>query len=157
ITKYEWDTNGDGTYDTDTGTSPTAPTSFTSAGTYTMRVRVTDSDGATAVALATVTVDPASTTDQPPVASFTVPNVVVAGQPTTLDASGSADPDGTIAQYAWDFNNDGNYTAPSNSATVSHTFPSAGQVTVGLRVTDNSGSTDATTAKLNVVAAPLPG
>src|SRR2546421_1556435 len=158
IVKYEWDLDGDGTFDSNTGTTPTTSTTLSSPGTYTLRVRVTDADRATAVAPVTVTVDPVGTTDQPPVASFSTPSLVVAGQPATLDASGSSDPDGTVTQYEWDFDNNGTYEQTTTSPTVNHAFPRpAGQVTVGLRVTDNSGSTDATTAKVNVVLAPSPG
>src|SRR3989440_339956 len=158
ITSYEWDLDGNGSFDSNTGTPPTTSTTLSSPGTYTLRVRVTDADGATAVAPVTVTVDPVGTTDQPPVASFSTPSLVVAGQPATLDASGSSDPDGTVTQYEWDFDNNGTYEQTTTSPTVNHAFPRpAGQVTVGLRVTDNSGSTDATTAKVNVVLAPSPG
>jgi PKD repeat protein len=157
ITKYEWDLNGDGSFETDTGAVSATSTTFPAEGTYTVRVRVTDSDGAKAVDTATITVDPPATTNQPPVASITVPGLAVAGTPTTLDATASTDPDGSVTQYEWDFNGDGVYDQTTAQPTVSHTFGAAGQVTVGLRVTDNGGSTDATTAKLDVVLAPSPG
>src|SRR2546427_773900 len=41
---------------------------------------------------------------QPPIASFTAtPNPAIVGSPVAFDASGSSDPDGNIASYAWDF------------------------------------------------------
>lgn len=48
------------------------------------------------------------TTAQPPVARLTV-TPDFGGQPVvvTLDAAGSADPDGTIAEYVWDLDGDG--------------------------------------------------
>jgi surface-anchored protein len=158
ITKYEWDLNGDGTFGTDTGGVSSTSTTFSTAGTYTLHVRVTNSDGATVIAPVTVTVNPVGTTDQPPVASLSVPSVAVIGQPVTLDASGSTDPDGTVTKYEWDFNGDGIYDQTTTQPTVSHTFSGpAGQPTVGLRVTDNSGSTATTTAKVNLVLPPVPG
>jgi PKD repeat protein len=158
ITKYEWDLNGDGTFEADTGAVSATSTTFPAPGTYTVRVRVTDADGATAVAPATVTVEPTGTTDQPPVASLAVPSFAVVGQPVTLDASGSSDPDGTVTGYEWDFNGDGVYDQSTSQPTVSHTFAGpAGQPTVGLRVTDNGGSTDTTTAKIDLVLAPVAG
>jgi subtilisin-like proprotein convertase family protein len=158
IDKYEWDLNGDGSFETDTGATSSTSTTFPGPGMYTVRVRVTDADGATAVAAITVNVEANGATNLPPVASLTVPSLAVAGQPVTLDAGGSSDPDGTVTQYEWDFNHDGVYDQTTTTPTVSHTFPGpAGQVTVGLRVTDNSTSTDTTTAKVNVVLAPTPG
>lgn len=158
IAKYEWDLNGDGTFETDTGTVSATSTTFPGPGTYTVRVRVTDADGATAIAPATVTVESAGTTNQPPVASLAVPSLAVVDQPVTLDASGSSDPDGTVTQYEWDFNGDGVYDQTTSQPTVNHTFSgAAGERTVGLRVTDNGASTGTTTAKVNLVLAPVPG
>lgn len=47
IAKYEFDLNGDGTYETDTATTPTTTTSFPTAGPRIVGLRVTDADGAT--------------------------------------------------------------------------------------------------------------
>ncbi|MBX6388686.1 MAG: PKD domain-containing protein [Frankia sp.] len=59
----------------------------------------------------------------------------------SVDASGSADPDGTIATYEWDFG-DG---ATGNGATATHTFPAAGDYRITLTVTDNLGATASAT------------
>jgi hypothetical protein len=45
ITKYEWDLDGNGTYETDTGTTPTASRSYSTAGAVTVWLRVTDNSG----------------------------------------------------------------------------------------------------------------
>ena len=47
IAKYEWDLNGDGTFETATGAVPTATTTFTATGPATVGLKVTDDDGAT--------------------------------------------------------------------------------------------------------------
>ncbi|MBW8481610.1 PKD domain-containing protein [Actinomadura sp. PM05-2] len=63
------------------------------------------------------------------------------GLTCTFDASASADSDGTIASYAWDFG-DGQ---TGTGATVAHTYAAGGDRSVKLTVTDNSGATaDAT-------------
>jgi len=47
IVKYEWDWEGDGTYDFDAGTNPIATHTYPLDGTYYPRLRVTDNDGFT--------------------------------------------------------------------------------------------------------------
>jgi len=59
-----------------------------------------------------------------------------AGTTCSFDASGSSDPDGSIASYAWSFG-DG---ATASGATAEHTYASAGQRTVTLTVTDDAGA-----------------
>ncbi|QIK84194.1 PKD domain-containing protein [Sanguibacter sp. HDW7] len=68
-----------------------------------------------------------------------------------LDASGSDDPDGTIASYAWDLGDGQSATGK----TPSHTYAADGTYTVKLTVTDDRGAT-ATTSKDVTVAAPPP-
>lgn len=54
LTAYEWDLDGDGSFETNTGSSPTVPTAYASRGTRTVRVRVTAPSGKTDVASTTV-------------------------------------------------------------------------------------------------------
>jgi len=75
---------------------------------------------------------------QAPLAVFVAtPTTGEAPLTVSFDASGSSDPDGTIAQYQWDFENDG--TADATGATVTHTYTSAGLYAVVLTVTDSTG------------------
>jgi len=48
IVDYQWDLGGDGTYETDTGSSPTLTTSFAKAGVFKVGLRVVDSNNASA-------------------------------------------------------------------------------------------------------------
>jgi hypothetical protein len=50
IAKYEWDTDGDGTFERDTGTASTTTQTYFVAGTITVGVRVTDNAGLTSTA-----------------------------------------------------------------------------------------------------------
>lgn len=68
--------------------------------------------------------------------------------PTTLDASGSTDTDGTIATYEWDFDGDGTWDQSGAEATLNHTFASTGNRDVSVRVTDDRGEAD--TAMVNI-------
>ncbi|MFD4422845.1 PKD domain-containing protein [Agromyces sp. NPDC058484] len=88
-------------------------------------------------------------TNQPPVADFTA---VATGLAVAFDATGSDDPDGTIASYAWDFG-DGQ---TGTGATPTHTYADGGTYTVGLTVTDDDGATGSTSQSV-VVTAPPPG
>ncbi len=75
---------------------------------------------------------------QAPLAVFiATPTTGEAPLTVSFDASGSSDPDGTIAQYQWDFENDG--TVDATGVTVTHTYPTAGIYAAVLTVTDSAG------------------
>ena len=78
--------------------------------------------------------------DQPPAASFAAPDAI-SGVPATFDASASADPDGEVARYDWDFG-DGT-TAATGSPAASHTYASPGVYRVRLTLTDDEGCSTA--------------
>jgi hypothetical protein len=140
IINFFWDF-GDGT------SAPGGIASHTYApGTWTAQLLVTDNKGATANDSVTIVA-----TNSLPTAAFTVtPSGGAAPLNAVFDASGSVDPDGTIASYAWDFEELGTATGSS----VSKSLP-AGTLVVTLTVTDNNGAT-ATTAR-SVTASGLPG
>ncbi len=81
-----------------------------------------------------------------PTASFTLtPASGDAPLEVTADASASADPDGTIEGYAWDFA--GN---PAIGVTAQTTFEEPGEYNIQLTVTDNNGATATTTQQIVV-------
>jgi parallel beta-helix repeat protein len=72
---------------------------------------------------------------------------------TTVDASGSADPDGSVTYYTFRFG-DGTTLGPQAGPIATHTY-AAGNWTVSVTVTDNQG---ATAEKItSVVVGPAPG
>ena len=73
------------------------------------------------------------------------------GDTITLSGAASSDTDGTIAAYAWDLDNDGQYD-DGTGATASFAAATAGTFTVGLRVTDDDGATDTDTATVTVTS-----
>lgn len=81
----------------------------------------------------------------PPSAAFTS-NCQANG--CAFDATGSNDPDGSIASYAWTFG-DG---TTATGATPSHSYTAGGGYTVGLTVTDNNGATATVTHNVTVTA-----
>ena len=150
VVKYEWDLDGNGSYEVDTDTSPEAARAFSTPGEHQVGLRVTDDEGTTATTTRTVTV---TAPNQPPTASFTAsPNPASVGEAVLLDASGSSDPDGEVVKYEWDLNGDGSYETDGGAgATTSHIFEGAGSHQVGLRVTDDEGTTATTTRTVSVV------
>ncbi len=147
IVKYEWDLNGDGTYETSTGSTPTTSTTFANPGTYTVGLRVTDSDGAVGTTTQQISVG-----NFPPTAKVkATPTPALTGQTVTLDASESTD-QGTITDYKWDLDNSGNFATDTGSTpTVTTSFQSVGSHTVGVQMTDSQGLTSTTTIKVLVL------
>ncbi len=85
----------------------------------------------------------------PPVADIGGPYSGSEGTAITLDASASHDPDGAIASYDWDLDNDGQYDDASG-VTTTFTRTADGTYTIGLRVTDNRGDTDTASTSVTV-------
>jgi PKD repeat protein len=148
IVGYQW-TFGDG--GAATGASPTH--AYAAAGTYRARLTVTDNQGATGIDSATVTVS-ATGGNQPPVAVANGPYSGAVNSPITFTATGSFDPDGSVASYTWFFG-DG---SSASGATVSRTYTAAGTYTVTLTVVDNLGasSTAQTTATVTSGSSSTP-
>ncbi len=142
IASYEWDLNNDGTYNDAVGASVNY--NAASSGVFTIGLRVTDTDGESGTATATVTVSNVAPT-------------AVAGGPYSgnqaaniaLDGSASSDPGNDIAQYAWDFDNDGAYDDATGQMTFFNSA-STGAFTVGLQVTDADGASSTATASVTV-------
>jgi PKD repeat protein len=90
-----------------------------------------------------------------PVASFTVSDPHVdSGEVVSFDASGSYDPDGTIASYVWDFD-DGQTPSTTIFPLTTHVFTvqtdPAEVFRATLTVTDNHGGTDSEWRDITVV------
>ena len=87
---------------------------------------------------------------EPPIADAGGPYIGVIGESITFDGSGSADPDGTITLYEWDFDNDGTFDIGSPNPITTHAYPAAFSGTITLRVTDSDGNTGTDTAQVQV-------
>ena len=96
---------------------------------------------------------PPAPSNLPPVADAGPDLAVALGGSVTLDGSASADPDGSIAGFLW---TDANGTTLASTATFDWTPPLAGNRTVTLTVTDDSGLAASDTVTV-AVAEPPPG
>ncbi len=137
VTQYEWDFDGDGTYDAISEISPNALHVYPTAGTYTSTLRVTTDLGYSNTDSVTITITPTP----PQAQALAVP--VEGNVPLAVTFNGSGiDVDGTIVKYEWDFENDGSidFTSPTTGETT-HTYATANTYTAALKVTDNDGLT----------------
>ena len=92
--------------------------------------------------------------NQPPVAAFTAtPSFGNAPLHVSFDAHGSSDADGGTLTYQWDLNGDGLYD-DATGVTVSRTYSSISEVTVGLKVTDSSNASDTISHVVSVGNSP---
>ncbi len=150
IVKYEWDLDGNGSFEADTDTTATVTRSYPAPQSLSAKLRVTDSRGATDETTRSLRVNAA------PSASFTAsPNPVQAGQFVSFDGEASNDPDGFIVKHEWDLDGNGSFETDSGStAGTFRAYMSPGTVTVKLRVTDGNGATGETTRSLQIDPAP---
>lgn len=140
IALYEWDFDGDGTYDL-SGTSNVASFTYTDAGVFRPRLRVVDGLGA-ATELTVPTIEVRVVVGAPTVAATATPATGNTPLVVNFDASAS-DPDGhTIVEWAWDFDGDGtyDYVSPTAAAT-SHTYTAPGTFYARVRATAADGGT----------------
>jgi len=87
-----------------------------------------------------------------PVAMFSPSTTTLSvGDKVTFNASGSYDPDGTLESWNWNF---GDGTTDEGKI-VDHTYITAGNFTVTLKVTDNNGLNDTATTSMAVLPVPV--
>ena len=136
VAGYAW-SFGDGT----SGAGVTTTHAYAAAGTYPVTLTVTDNSGATGVVTKQVTV---VAPNQLPTAAFIA--TTATELTADVDASTSADPDGSIASYAWAFG-DGSL---GTGVSTSHPFSAAGTYQVTLTVTDDRGGATSVTRPVTV-------
>ncbi len=132
ITNYTWsfgdDSNGYGVTPTHT---------YTNQGNYTVTLTVKDNEGATDTDTTSATISEEPAGDNP-VAVFTAPAQAVTNETISFYGSGSYDPDGTITNYTWTFD-DGTISYGENPT---HAYVLPDTYVITLTVTDDDGKTD---------------
>lgn len=137
IALYAWDFDGDGNYDYDHSTNPNPPPhTYSATGLYNAKFRVTDNEGAWDVDTVSVQVLPDPDNQMPVIEEITAePSFCTPGTLVQFTATAN-DPDGSIAEWSWDFDSDG--LEDSIEQNPSHTFATAGFYNVRLRVDDDT-------------------
>jgi PKD repeat protein len=98
----------------------------------------------------TFTISRGAAVNSPPTAVIATPSCT--GLTCGFASTGSADPDGAIAGYAWTFG-DG---ATSATASATHAYAAAGTYPVTLTLTDDDGATSTASASVTVSATAPP-
>jgi PKD repeat protein len=146
IILYEWDFEGDGSFD---ATGATAMHSYPVAGTYAAVLRVTDDNVPPiidTVSCGVLVLNQAVTPNSNPGGPYSI--CLVRNDTVVLDGTGSSDPDGAIVAYGWDFDPQpldvdfDDASTPTVDATAFFRGLGPGTYDVGLRVRDNDGRTN---------------
>ncbi len=149
IASYEWDLDGDGTFETGP-TTKVRSLHYFRTGTITVRLRVTDNAGQSTVVSHVLVVHRAPKAG---IGSQQAPVGVIGEQFKLYPQGSSGDPG--IARYEWDVTGDGvtDITTSSNGP-VPAVFHTLGQHTVHLKVVDTLGAS--ATASLTLTIQPKP-
>jgi len=149
--KFSWQFE-DGEAFTSPSNQTTTTHKYTTAGAKTVTLKAEDTRGATKTVTKTLTI----AANQAPVPQFTLPATVGVNQQLTTDASASTDDNDAIAnlQVAWNFGE--GFSAYTYNKTATHTYTTAGQKTVTLKVKDAQGLENTLAKTINVVANQTP-
>jgi hypothetical protein len=135
----------------------TAPQVGPAGADLTFQLTVNDGNGGTATDTVMVHVN---NVNQAPTANAGTDQTVNEGAPVSLDGTGSSDPDGTIASYAWTQTSGPAVTLTgADTATPSFTAPQVAANTdlvFQLQVTDNEGATGTDSVTIHVQNVVLP-
>jgi Uncharacterized conserved protein len=151
IAKFEWDFNGDGTFDTVKTDTSLCSHVYQTAGTYRAVLKVTDSNGKTVTGTVKMIVTPITQTDTPIVQSISHDTTVTVLDPILLYAKVTEVPGDTITLYSWHFGDGTNDTSGIHADSVIHRFPAAGLFNVVFRATDKAGLYAQDTVRITVI------
>jgi len=151
IIRYEWDFEGDGTFDRSETVGRDQSFTYNTPGNYNATLRVTDNTGEQA----TGTILIAVSNEAPDVSITLTPSngqipLVVNFVATATDSDG-------IAQFEWDYDGDGTFDETTTTGTTTNTYTTEGSFQARLRVTDNFGATTTLTIPTLEVNALPPG
>lgn len=145
VLSAKWDF-GDGHKDSTSGLRPCHV--YHSAGLFNVELTLSDQDTNVCSTIQSLNV----TNGLPPVCGSLIQNpggALATGVPYEFTELNATDPDSTIKNYTWDFN-DNSRTVKSTSNTIVHTFKNEGSFTLLLTLTDTQGNQTVCTSVLAV-------
>ncbi len=146
IVRYQWDFDGDGSFDDEGVEVEHRPSAV---GTASILLRVTDEHGLTGEVTGQLEVTGSGGGGSTLIADFNHnPEEPLVNTSAHFDASGSSAGNQTITSYEWDFESDG--TIDATGVTTDHTFTATGTYKVTLRITNDIGQVATTSATLLV-------
>ncbi len=129
----------------------TIPHAYANPGTYNVTLTVTDQNGKSNSANQLITIADPPQPNQPPVPVIGGPTQIEAGLPATFNASGTQHT-GQLTAINWDFG-DG---VTASGEVVNYVYPTPGNYTVTLSVTDDQGQSASTTQTITVTPKTQP-
>jgi PKD repeat protein len=158
LVRYDWDM-GDGTKYTRLNTDAVLAVihQYANAGTFQVKLKVIDNDNATHTVQQALNVTSGQTGNKSPTAKIAL-NIssAMTGQEVVMNPSDSADSDGQIVKYQWNFG-DGTTAESATPVPQVRQFTVPGLRTIRLTVTDNGGATNQTAVELSTVSFPGTG
>jgi len=160
ISQYLWDFNGDGVYgDSYTGPAESPTHVFKDAGDFMAKLKVRDnSTGATISEPVEIHVTLDTNTPPFAVAEATTPTHILEDLTVSFDGSASYDLDGTVVDWKWDFNGDGDYndayTGDMQTPTALYADP--GTYYADLKVIDNESGWGVLDTKITIIVDDVP-
>ncbi len=153
IIEYAWDFDGNGTYE-EFSDGPQVTHVYASAGIRNVTLRVSDDGLARGTASLQISVNVAG--NQAPTAAYQASTTSGTAPLTVVcDASTSSDSDGSIVEYAWDFDGNGSFEELIDLPQIQHTFYFGVDSTVWLRVTDDKGAQSLSGMSFEINSAPV--
>jgi PKD repeat protein len=147
VVLYEWDFNGDGSFDFTSSQNGDAFHTYSATGAYSAVLRVTDDRGGKGSDTTFVNVG----ANKPPVANAGQDKTVAAGENVHFNGAGSKDDEGPIAKYSWDFDSSDGLQEDSTEIGPSRTYNRGGAYLVTLTVWDAYGQTATDTVFVTVI------
>ncbi|MFH1413957.1 MAG: PKD domain-containing protein [Candidatus Omnitrophota bacterium] len=148
LIRYEWDFDGDGSFDQSTYDNATVSYTYREVGIFNPEVRVTDKNNLSASASSEIIIEEDGEISRP-TASFT-PSTTEGEAPLSIDFADQSQ--GTITEKAWDFDGDASDDRALSQGDASYAYTDPGYYVVGLKVTNDSGVTDKTSSQIKVTA-----
>lgn len=152
IELYEWDRDGNGTFEVSDTVGRNQTFTYAKPGAYQPQLRIRDTKGAQDTKSVTV-----KAANQPPVITAQV-SPASGEAPLTANFTGTASDNEGIATYEWDFEGNGTYDFNSaTTASTSYIYVAVGTYNPIFRVTDKLGASTTYAVPSTVVRAAPPG